>query len=377
MHFLYGKLHLGGDINCYYCIGSYIHGSPLLESSKAFSPREAACVTASSLGRVVMLDLILRNEDRLPCRQLGWRGNPANLMISDRPSAPSVDRLDDSKCTTESSIPTITQLVQSDKRTHTANATINSPELVSMSPKPDALKSVRGNADSLDGPVHIVAIDTGVPRRPPAGRRVKDHERYPKVVQLMLNNSDYSSNILYEISGGKLGTPGPDEAIAFTDSCCSISDEDNTAAIHEFRGAFRAALRDLEGFHLFLLQLYQKLDGVLRVFLSIVTKGSEESDNNDATVPDFPSPGANYSTPCAPSKQQNSELHGDSEILKSTTKPSSAGSRGSSDSVSPLSRESWSNKYFKGSAEGPRSLRMTMKLRDFYKTPKVRVFYLQ
>uniref|UniRef100_A0A0E0MVD3 Uncharacterized protein n=1 Tax=Oryza rufipogon TaxID=4529 RepID=A0A0E0MVD3_ORYRU len=350
---------------------SYIHGSPLLESSKAFSPREAACVTASSLGRVLMLDLILRNEDRLPCRQLGWRGNPANLMISDRPSAPSVDRLDDSKCTTESSIPTITQLVQSDKRTHTANATINSPELVSMSPKPDALKSVRGNADSLDGPVHIVAIDTGVPRRPPAGRRVKDHERYPKVVQLMLNNSDYSSNILYEISGGKLGTPGPDEAIAFTDSCCSISDEDNTAAIHEFRGAFRAALRDLEGFHLFLLQLYQKLDGVLRVFLSIVTKGSEESDNNDATVPDFPSPGANYSTPCAPSKQQNSELHGDSEILKSTTKPSSAGSRGSSDSVSPLSRESWSNKYFKGSAEGPRSLRMTMKLRDFYKTPKV------
>ncbi|XP_052164342.1 dual specificity protein phosphatase PHS1-like isoform X2 [Oryza glaberrima] len=355
---------------------SYIHGSPLLESSKAFSPREAACVTASSLGRVLMLDLILRNEDRLPCRQLGWRGNPANLMISDRPSAPSVDRLDDSKCTTESSIPTITQFVQSDKRTHTANATINSPELVSMSPKPDALKSVRANADSLDGPIHIVAIDTGVPRRPPAGRRVKDHERYPKVVQLMLNNSDYSSNILYEISGGKLGIPGPDEAIAFTDSCCSISDEDNTAAIHEFRGAFRAALRDLEGFHLFLLQLYQKLDGVLRVFLSIVTKGSEESDNNDATVPDFPSPGANYSTPCAPSKQQNSELHGDSEILKSTTKPSSAGSRGSSDSVSPLSRESWSNKYFKGSAEGPRSLRMTMKLRDFYKTPKVRLEHI-
>uniref|UniRef100_A0A0E0JHP4 Uncharacterized protein n=1 Tax=Oryza punctata TaxID=4537 RepID=A0A0E0JHP4_ORYPU len=348
---------------------SYIHGSPLLESSKAFSPREAACITAASLGRVLMLDLILRNEDRLPCRQLGWRGNPANLMISDRSSAPSVDRLDDSKCTTESSIPTITQFVQSDKRIRSANATINSPELVSMSPKPNALKSVRENAENLDGPVHIVAIDTGVPRRPPAGRRVKDHERYPKVVQLMLNNSDYSSNILYEISGGKLGIPGPDEAIASTDSSCSISDEDNTAAIHEFRGAFRAALRDLEGFHLFLLQLYQKLDGVLRVFLSI-GKGSEESDNNDATIPDFPSPGANYSTPCAPSKQQNSELHSDSEILKSTTKPSSAGSRGSSDSVSPLSRDSWSNKYFKGSAEGPRSLRMTMKLRDFYKTPK-------
>ncbi|XP_006644118.1 dual specificity protein phosphatase PHS1-like [Oryza brachyantha] len=349
---------------------SYIHGSPLLESSKAFSPREDACITASSLGRVFMLDLILRNEDRLPCRQLGWRGNPSNLMISDRSSV--LDRLDDSKCTTDSSIPPITQFVQSEKlRTHSANATMNSPESVTMSPKPDASRSVRGNAERLDVPFHIVAIDTGVPRRPPAGRRVKDHERYPKVVQLILNNSDYSSNMLYEISGGKLGIPGPDEAITSTDLCCSISDEDNTAAIHEFRGAFRAALRDLEGFHLFLLQLYQKLDGILRVFLSIVTKGSEESDNNDVTVPDFPSPGAGYSTPCPPSKHMNSEPHNDSEILKSTTKPSSAGSRGSSDSVSPLSRDSWSNKYFKGSAEGPRHLRMTMKLRDFYKTPKV------
>nr|CAB3472997.1 unnamed protein product [Digitaria exilis] len=36
-----------------------------------------------------------------------------------------------------------------------------------------------------------------------------------------------------------------------------------------------------------------------------------------------------------------------------------------------LMRDSWSNKYFKGSAEAPRNLRMTMKLRDFYKNPKV------
>ncbi|KAG8052093.1 hypothetical protein GUJ93_ZPchr0001g32808 [Zizania palustris] len=299
---------------------SYIHGSPLLENSKAFCPREAACVTASSL---------------------------------------------------ESSNPPVTQLLHTEKRTNSAHATINSPELVSMPSKLHALKSVRENAESLNGTFHIVAIDTGVPRRPPAGRRVKDHERYPKVVQLILNNSDYSSNILYEISGGKLGIPGHVEGITSTDSCCSISDEDNYAVVHEFRGAFRAALRDLEGFHLFLLQLYQKLDGVLRVFLTIITKGSEESDNNDVIVSDFLSPGTNYSSPCPPSKYPNNELHNDSEILKSTTKSTSAGSRGSSDSVSPLSRDSWSNKYFKGSAEGPRSLRMTMKLRDFYKSPKV------
>lgn len=347
---------------------SYIHGSPLLESSKAFSSREAACVTASSLGRVLMLDLILRNEDRLPCHQLGWRGNPANLMIS---SSPSLDRLEDSKSTPERSNPLITQIFQREKRSHSANGRLDSPEFELMSPRADALKSVRENAEGTNGTFQIVAIDTGVPRRPPAGRRVKDHERYPKVVELILNNSDYSSNILYEISGGKLGLPGRDEAITSTDSCFSLSDEDNAAVIHEFRGAFRAALRDLEGFHLFILQLYQKLDVVLRVFLSITTKGSEESDNNDVTILDFPSPGVHYSTPCPPSKQLNNELHSDSEMLKSATKSTSAGSRGSSDSVSPLSRDSWSNKYFKGGAEGPRSLRMTMKLRDFYKTPKV------
>lgn len=352
--------------------GSYIHGSPLLESSKAFHSREAACVTASSLGRVLMLDLILRNEDRLPCRQLGWRGNPANLMISDKSSLPNLDRLDDFKSSTDSPNQLITHFLHREKRSHSLNGKFGSPGLDPMSPKLEPLINEKENAERTNGDFRIVAIDTGVPRRPPVGRRVKDHERYPKVVELILNSSDYSASILYEISGGKLGHPRPDE-VTSSDSCCSLSDEDNAGVIHEFRGSFRAALRDLEGFHLFLLQLYQKLDGVLRVFLSIITKTSEESDNNDAALSDFPSPGASYSTPRLPSKHLNNELHSDSEMLKSAMKSSSAGSRGSSDSVSPLPRESWNNKYFKGSAEAPRSLRMTMKLRDFYKTPKVRI----
>ena len=316
-----------------------------------------------------MLDLILRNEDRLPCRQLGWRGNPANLMVSDRSSSPNVDRLQDCKSTTQSSNQLLTKVLLREKRSHSVNGRFDSMELDPMSQKVEAFKSERENTESTNDTFHIVAIDTGVPRRPPAGRRIKDHERYPKVVELILNSSDYSASILYEISGGKLGHPGPDE-VTSTDSCLSLSDEDSALAIHEFRGSFRAALRDLEGFHLFLLQLYQKLDGLLRLFLSIITKSSEESDNNDSVLLDFPSPGASYSTP---SKQLNNELPSDSEMLTSTTKSSSAGSRGSTDSASPLSRDSWSNKYFKGSAEAPRNLRMTMKLRDFYKNPKVRI----
>ncbi|GJN32034.1 hypothetical protein PR202_gb20505 [Eleusine coracana subsp. coracana] len=350
---------------------SYIHGSPLLENSKAFNSVEAACITASSLGRVLMLDLILRNEDRLPCRQLGWRGNPANLMISDRLSSPSVDTLEDSEGTTGSPNQQITKIFRREQQSHSANGRFDSRGLDVMSPKVESLRNERLDAKRINDNFHVVAIDTGVPRRPPTGRRVKDHERYPKVVELIMNNSDYCSNILYEISNGKLGHPGPDD-VASIDSSCSLSDEENAVVIHEFRGSFRAALRDLEGFHLFLLQLYQKLDGVLRIFWSIISKSSEEYENNDVPMSDFPSPGGGNSTPCPPSsKQMNNELHGDSDMLKSATKSSSAGTRGSSDSVSPMSRDSWSNKYIKGSAEAPRSLRMTLKLRDLYKNPKV------
>ncbi|KAF2311539.1 hypothetical protein GH714_024636 [Hevea brasiliensis] len=63
---------------------SYIHGSPLLESSTTFESREIAEKTAAALGRVLMLDLVIRNEDRLPCRELRWRGNTANLLLADK-----------------------------------------------------------------------------------------------------------------------------------------------------------------------------------------------------------------------------------------------------------------------------------------------------
>lgn len=32
------------------------------------------------LGRLFMLDMVLGNADRLPCIDLGWRGNPNNIM---------------------------------------------------------------------------------------------------------------------------------------------------------------------------------------------------------------------------------------------------------------------------------------------------------
>ena len=43
-----------------------------------------ALKTATALGRTFVVDLVLRNEDRLVCHELGWRGNPGNLLVTDR-----------------------------------------------------------------------------------------------------------------------------------------------------------------------------------------------------------------------------------------------------------------------------------------------------
>ncbi|KAL0441816.1 UNVERIFIED_CONTAM: Dual specificity protein phosphatase PHS1 [Sesamum radiatum] len=72
---------------------NYVHGSPLLENSNAFESREAE-KTAAALGRILMLDLVIRNEDRLPCRQLRWRGNSANLLLAEKVPGANIDALE-------------------------------------------------------------------------------------------------------------------------------------------------------------------------------------------------------------------------------------------------------------------------------------------
>jgi hypothetical protein len=61
----------------------YIRGKPLAESKQAFSPEKVAVKTATALGRTLVLDMVLRNEDRLVCHALGWRGNPGNLLVTE------------------------------------------------------------------------------------------------------------------------------------------------------------------------------------------------------------------------------------------------------------------------------------------------------
>ncbi|XP_016446046.1 dual specificity protein phosphatase PHS1 isoform X3 [Nicotiana tabacum] len=260
---------------------NYIHGSPLLESSNAFDSREAGERTAAALGRVLMLDLVIRNEDRLPCRHLRWRGNPANLLLADKVNAANLDAL---AAAFDSAIdryrPRVIRALQKERRANSVDSRISTPNpgLISQSsdlsditesPKSSNMSVSQTSNESTCPDFHIVAIDSGVPRRPPAGKRASDQENYPKLVELLINSPEYASKILYEITGGKLGSPPED-----SDTMNNYQAADAASIVHEFRSGFRAALRDLQGFHIFVVTLHQKLDSLFRVFLNIINRAS-------------------------------------------------------------------------------------------------------
>jgi hypothetical protein len=63
---------------CALVIG-FVPGCALHRSPSAFGDEAAAEATAEALGRVLLLDLLLCNADRLPVEAMTWRGNPSNL----------------------------------------------------------------------------------------------------------------------------------------------------------------------------------------------------------------------------------------------------------------------------------------------------------
>lgn len=362
----------------------YVHGSPLLDSTDAFASPKVAEKVAAELGRVLLLDLVIRNEDRLPCRQLGWRGNAANLLLADKTRSVNTDVSDSFGSASRSHIPRVIKALQKDRRTNSADGRISvcNPEIISQSsdvsdfmdsPKSSNMGPKDTFNESEVGDYYIVAIDSGVPRRPPAGKRANDHAQYPKLVELLLNSAEYSSSLLYDITSGKLGCPLAEEA----DGQVHSSIPEFTTIVNEFRGGFRAALRDMQGSHIFLLTLYQKLDSLLRVFLPIINRSSlGDFEKEDFGVPESPCSGG-VCGPCgSPSSKERpinevQAYSSDSELQKTAPRSSLLGCKESSDSASPVSRENWHGKYFKGSGEPLRSLRLTTKLRDFNKYAKV------
>ncbi|TVU20970.1 hypothetical protein EJB05_30577, partial [Eragrostis curvula] len=338
---------------------NYVHGSPLLENAMPFDSRKSAEKTAEALGRVLMLDLVLRNEDRLRCRTLGWRGNYANLLVVDKEAHANLDSVDD---VCDSAIirykPEIIRSPQNQKQRRAASisGSINS-DISELMLEDSYVRNVPEFSS-----FNIVAIDSCVPRRPPAGKRTKDLDTYPRLVELTLNNLNYSSNLLFEVSFGKLGTPGPDEVEISSDYSCHspLSESDMVAAVNSFRAGFKSALRDLQRFHIFLLTVYQKLDGLLKVFFNLMCKVSNECDKEDAGPSDSPSGSVDTQI------ESN-----DTDVPRHLRRPSRSLSRDSLDPSSPGCRESFFTKNFKGNGDGSRGLRLTMRLRDFNKYAKV------
>nr|GEX49025.1 dual specificity protein phosphatase PHS1 isoform X2 [Tanacetum cinerariifolium] len=321
---------------CLYLM-NYAHGSPLLENSSAFKTQKAAEKTSAALGRILMLDLVIRNEDRLPCRYLQWRGNSANLLLADKMATANQDAVEDAF---DSAIkryrPRVMRALQKDRRSTSVNSRMStddsnlatkSSDLSDPIESPLSLEKTLKRQVTIDPIItdfDIVAIDSGVPRKPPAGKRAHDQESYPKLVELLINSPEYASNLLHEITTGKLGVPP--EAVETSSNLSFI--KDMNLVVHEFRSGFRAALMELQGFHIFLLTLHQKLDSLLK---------GKESDSNDT------------------------------ELQKTAPKASSSGCKENLDPVSPMSRDSSHGKSHKGSA----TTRMTSRLRDFHKYAKV------
>ncbi|GAA0138520.1 protein phosphatase [Lithospermum erythrorhizon] len=362
---------------------NYIHGSPLLESTNAFDSQGAAGRTARALGRVLVLDLVIRNEDRLPCRRVRWRGNPANLLLADKVETETVDSLQVAFDTAIKKYrPGVIRALQKERRATSVDSRLSSQGsgLLSQgsdlsdiveSPSNRSVKS-QASVDTKSSDFDIVAIDSLVPRRPPAGKRVNDQENYPKLVELIINNFEYASHVLHEITGAKLGFPAEDSNISPEEQLYKM-----TSVVNEFRSGFRAAVQDLQGFHIFLLSLHQKLEGLLRLFDNIIHKSSGcDSDKEDLGISVSPMQSGGTSAHCSsPPSQERGGFHShtdfnDSELQKTAPKSSSSTAKDFSDSGSPVSRDSSTGKSYKGTGEPLRSMRLTSKIRDFHKYAK-------
>ncbi|KAJ0755290.1 putative phosphoric monoester hydrolase [Helianthus annuus] len=351
------------------CLMNYVHGSPLLENSSAFNTQEAAEKTSAALGRILMLDLVIRNEDRLPCRYLRWRGNSANLLLADKMATANRDALEEAF---DSAInryrPRVLRALQKERRSTSVDSRMSTDDSNILS-KSASLSDISGEkplkrqvtVDPIITDFDIVAIDSGVPRRPPAGKRTHDQENYPKLVELLINSPEYASNLLHEITNGKLGFSP--EAVPETSDSNSPFIKDMTAVIHEFRSGFRAALMDLQGFHIFLLTLHQKLDSLLRSFMSIIDKTSSADFDKDDMILESPS----HSAPCV--SPQGHEIHSDSndKELQKTAQKASSGIKENLDSISPIS----SSSHGKSNKAYSEPLRINSKMRDFHKFAKV------
>jgi atypical dual specificity phosphatase len=213
----------------------YVHGKALKDSPAAFDGAAEQEATAGALGRVLVLDLLLRNEDRLGIKRLGWQENAGNLRYTERPfittrtpaqqaaqTAAVADAALKAKRKAEGGVkgrakagsagskPRVATILEAEGLSLTGGAlhkrSVSAPNVreiqeatwVDPTHAPKTRPSARGS---------VVVIDSGIPRRPPAAKMEADRENFPKLMELLLCDADVAAEILREISSGHLLRP--------------------------------------------------------------------------------------------------------------------------------------------------------------------------
>ena len=203
---------------------------------------------------------------------LGWRGNPDNLLFTE-----------------ESPLRHKHFGWSPNELTHVSNDKRESIKLGDRKfPSVDSLDGMQWQPSLLMGPVKdvqtsenerafLVTIDSGVPRRPPAGKRANDRICYPKVIELILNDTDYAARILHDISGGNIGLEG---IAPFTISQMEV--------VKTFQKGLRRGIRDMQNLYVFLLKLSKMLQIVLQKFFQSIAMifPSESENKNNSPVPE-------------------------------------------------------------------------------------------
>ena len=127
-------------------------------------------VTIQDLGRVFLLDMLLGNPDRLPCKELSWRGNRENLLYGFPPNA--------------------------DKE-------------------------------------RLIAIDSCVPRKPPAAKVTKEDEAVQRMAELVIHDMGVAEGLLGQAVEGSAVT----EAV--------FASEDKKKLTQTFQEGLKMCLRDV------------------------------------------------------------------------------------------------------------------------------------
>ncbi|KAG6549053.1 hypothetical protein Mapa_009496 [Marchantia paleacea] len=416
----------------------YVDGGSLLSTPQAFTEQQTCERTAATLGRVMVLDLVLRNEDRLVCKQLGWLGNSGNLLATEKLP---LGKLPGKERELSSIIPR--SRGRGDKRTNNWNfrkqlknqfesitsgrgpssclekdASSRSPEGSSSSRlRTESSGELDGSSQSSDAEksmtrsLHVVAIDSGVPRRPPSMKAEKDKADYPKFVELLLNDETIAAEILREISGNNLGYLHSEIEDEQTDR--NVGNLDHRRIVKAFQEGFRAGAYDMQDLRMFLLRLFRRLNQLLREFVSYMASVEEKEEEESITSsPSSHAPShqsssnsgrrsTNNLSPLANELRSKLEkLNVDSgnedsapeengskrsspmqktrcPMLRRTKSPdnnsdTSPSGRSSSKSSPRMAKESWHGKLAQAPANPSQlGMRLTLKLKDVNKSAKV------